>query len=469
MRQRPSTSSPRKGPEKNARPKSRRNGASGVHRRQRKPSQKEESTLELAKDFLAVFVITVCVGFWFILMWKLFSGVSTARRVALNTRTKRTLLFQDADMLDPTAELKLPTPIIVVGLPKSGTTSISGYFRCGRIASSHFSCEVGEPDWDAESAEWRNCRLPKGAGGPTASAGQFPLCGICVERNIIHGRPPLEGCGPYLVFAELDSAEHPLPSPKNNTSREARLRQSGSHSLGVIPSISGIKPLCLYPQITRLDEIHAAYPNATFVLNTRPVDRWIESISKWNGDETRSEQGYLRQVLTKCNFAGFPSGVGGTDEEMREFYNGHSERIREFVRKNPSHTLVEIDIEEDGAAAAMEAAFGISSICWKQHNPSLQGQGKDHDPSSAGSSDDEDDAFNRNTGNAKEDEKDAKEESLSKSREGSTEVMAKLQKEKPNTRLITEYPVCKGVEDLFPRGGYKATERTARRRREASR
>ena len=453
MRQRPSSSSSRREPQnRTAGLTSTQNGlsTSGVRYRKQctgKPPQQQESAMELVKDFLAVFVITMCVGFWVILMWKLFLGMPTARRVVLVTN--RALLFQGADILDPAAKLKLPTPIIVVGLPKSGTTSIAGYFRCGRIAASHFSCEVGEPDWDAKSARWRNCRLPKGAGGPMTDTGQFPLCGICVERNIIHGRPPLEGCGPYKVFAELDSAEHPLPSPKSNSTKGRRLRSPESDVLGVIPSLSAIRPLCSYPQINHLDKIHSAYPQATFILNTRPVDRWIQSISKWNGDDRRSEQGYLRQVLTKCNFESLPAGVGESDEEMREFYTGHSERIREFVRKNPSHTLVDINIENENASAVMEAAFGISSICWKQHNPSLQAQKEWDDPASAGPSDGDDD-LDRRSGTGKVGEKVAEEEFSSKSKGRASEFMEKLQKEKPNTRLITEYPLCQEIEDIFP-------------------
>ena len=129
-----------------------------------------------------------------------------------------------------------------------------------------------------------------------------------------------------------------------------------------------VRPLCSYPQITHLQEIHDAYPNATFILNLRPVENWIRSISKWAGDKRRTSGGYLRQVLAMCDLPGFPSGVGKTDDELRAFYENHSNRIRSFVERNPSHALVEVSIEAEKAGRFLEENFGISHHCWKVRN-----------------------------------------------------------------------------------------------------
>ena len=139
--------------------------------------------------------------------------------------------------------LHLPKPVIVVGMPKSGTTSIFSYFKCGGQRSSHFACnnhftvndDPDRPPVDVVEAEpWRNCRLPAGDGGDgggkeeedssdgdsdegggadsgnvgnrdskrglNIDTGNFPLCSVCVERNVRYGRPPLEGCGAYDVW-----------------------------------------------------------------------------------------------------------------------------------------------------------------------------------------------------------------------------------------------------------------------------
>ena len=40
----------------------------------------------------------------------------------------------------PKPELKLPTPIFVVGFPKSGTTSVYNFFSCAGVQSQHYCC-----------------------------------------------------------------------------------------------------------------------------------------------------------------------------------------------------------------------------------------------------------------------------------------------------------------------------------------
>lgn len=318
---------------------------------------------------------------------------------------------------------------------------------CGGRKSSHFACEADSletkgfdnlPPAQAKLVSesnalkkpgdsWRNCRLPKGAGGAASSGGDYPLCGVCVRRNILRDRPPLEGCGEYEVWAELDSAEHPLPTPLANIERKKKEREEKAQEEAAKKveeqvaqleleggeevteqeaqelaraarqeaeegkalseaeeeeeegeeedDYGGVRPLCSYPQITNLDEIHAAYPNATFILNLRPVEKWIRSVSKWTGDRRRSGTGYLRQVLTRCDFPGLPAGKGGDDADLEAFYNGHSDRVREFVRRHPSHKLVEVNIEEADAAKVMEEAFGISYECWAVRNASPGGGG----------------------------------------------------------------------------------------------
>ena len=338
------------------------------------------------------------------------------------------------------AGLHLPTPIIVVGMPKSGTTSIFSYFKCGGQLSSHFACnnhftanetapESMQKDIMRDMVKpepWRNCRLPAQGvldvqsnvqnnikdidandededavqrearhAARSIDSGKFPLCSVCIERNVLRGRPPLEGCGAYDIWAEIDSAEHPLPSllaREQEIAREEReADEDGDESTGEDADGqdeaadaeeeenenggADVRPLCSYPQITHLDEIHEAYPNATFILNLRPVDNWIKSISKWSGDKRRTKGGYLRQVLTRCDLPGFPSGIGKTDEEMEEFYNGHSKRIRDFVKDHPSHALVEVDIEAEDAGQILQASFGVSHHCWKVRNASPEKRG----------------------------------------------------------------------------------------------
>ena len=290
--------------------------------------------------------------------------------------------------------LRLPSPVIVLGMPKAGTSSLEAYFRGGGRYPSHFACDnhfseagpsagpaAADPSMEAvPPLPWRNCRLPAAAGpgafqGLRADEGGFPLCAVCVERNVLRGRPPLEGCGRYDVWTELDSAEHPLPSSlgggegggDDSDGDGSATAAAAAAAAGAAP---GLRPLCSYPQVTRLEEIHAAYPEATFVLNVRPTDHWVRSVGRWNGAEGRTGDGYLRRVLTECDLPGLPPGAGSRDGELASFYEGHSRRVREFAALHPGHALVEVDVEATDAGRVLEEAFGISAGCWGLTNGS---------------------------------------------------------------------------------------------------
>jgi hypothetical protein len=74
-------------------------------------------------------------------------------------------------------ELEIAYPIFVTGLPKTGTTSVFKFFRCGGVRSSH--------TWVTKP----------GAEKPT-------LVGACIQANILQGHPPFEGCGTYDLFSD---------------------------------------------------------------------------------------------------------------------------------------------------------------------------------------------------------------------------------------------------------------------------
>lgn len=65
-------------------------------------------------------------------------------------------------------KLKVPTPIFVPSLPKSGTTSTHQYFQCGGHKSAHLVAHSGEDTFKI---------------------------GRCAQRNVREGRQPFAGCG----------------------------------------------------------------------------------------------------------------------------------------------------------------------------------------------------------------------------------------------------------------------------------
>ena len=72
------------------------------------------------------------------------------------------LLFDEEN--SPLPKVKLPTPIISVGFPKTATTSMFSFFHCGGYASSHYRC--------------------------SQKKGRFH-CGDCIQNNIQMGRKPI--------------------------------------------------------------------------------------------------------------------------------------------------------------------------------------------------------------------------------------------------------------------------------------
>ena len=216
--------------------------------------------------------------------------------------------------LKPT-DLKLPTPILVMGMMKAGTTSIFGYFRCGLQANythllSHYDCKP--PDTN------------------TFNASHIGLaCGRRVRRNVQHYKyDAFKTIKNKILYAELDAQEN-----------------NGGITL---------------PQWSFLNEIHMSMPNATWILNLRNPQEWLQSIDRWKD---------LRQRLV--NFQGgddFPRKRGLHDHEMIDFYNIQAQRIRNFVQQHPSHTLVEVPIDQPNAGQIMETAFGITSECWEARN-----------------------------------------------------------------------------------------------------
>lgn len=122
--------------------------------------------------------------------------------------------------------LRLPKPIFVVGYPKVGTSSIHAMFACSGIKSSHYCC-------CGSNRTHTHCN----------DARSFAQC---MRSNHQRKRPILEGCGDYDVYAQMDG------------------------ELG--------KKMYL-PQHFTLQELHDYAPSATFLLNLRPAEDWVKSVS----------------------------------------------------------------------------------------------------------------------------------------------------------------------------------------------
>lgn len=208
-------------------------------------------------------------------------------------------------------ELKLPTPIIIMGLMKAGTTSVYGYFQCGLDPTtsrlSHYDCKPTRKD-------------PEKIG---------MACGKRMRRNLTKNhKPAFDTMDNFTLYAELDAQE-----------------LNGGMTL---------------PQWDYLEPIYKQFPSASWILNVREPRKWLNSVDRWKD---------LRERFVNNPFLpDLPVGVGKEDSEMIRFYERQAQRIRDFADAHPSLSLVEVPIDSPNAGSIMEEAFGIPKTCWRNRN-----------------------------------------------------------------------------------------------------
>jgi hypothetical protein len=137
------------------------------------------------------------------------------RRTLLNGRTRK----KATSLPTFPAPIKLPFPIFVASLFKSGTTTINAYFQCGGQRSVHWETDEGE------------------------------RTGKCLYENVRDGEDPFAGCGDYDIWTDNSFIRAPS--------------------------------LCWDPSVTSLDAIYQAYPNATILLAVRDSLAWTRSVIRW--------------------------------------------------------------------------------------------------------------------------------------------------------------------------------------------
>lgn len=115
-------------------------------------------------------------------------------------------------------------PVLNMGFPKTGSTSLHKFFQCAGLSSSHWKCGKS-------------------------------FCGLCIKNNVVASKPPLLGCGKTDVWTQLD-VENP-PSE------------------------------CYFPQIQATEQLHKYYPHSTWLLPRRPYQDWLRSMHHWHSMDQR--------------------------------------------------------------------------------------------------------------------------------------------------------------------------------------
>lgn len=291
-------------------------------------------------------------------------------------------------------KLSLPKPIINVGFPKAGTSTIFSFFHCNGLKAQHwFCCEPQDH--------------------PTKTEHQ-KLMSYCMLKNMISKRPLFQDCGDYDVYTEING-------PRKCGGTENRMMLDDGTILSKAESTKPSKDRIFFPQHHQLDKIDDQYPNATLVLNHRSTKEWIASVKKWDiglkyqilnefyeqnstrflFDDMEKEQRKKLDDWYKItnatnqtiNAGDLVNGTNKVEKRIRPLlkpvvplfdntniynyleivYNYHIKYIKDWVTRHPSHALVEVDITHEGAGKILAESFGLKEECWGHFNKNDHG------------------------------------------------------------------------------------------------
>jgi hypothetical protein len=241
----------------------------------------------------------------------------------------------------------LPFPVLNMGFPKCGSTSITRWFRNTGHTASHYVEKtigfVGPKMLEAVHQGWSPFAL-------------LPQRQVYAQMDYTSGDDVATATGTTATTTTSGSSN----SNRNSDSNDH------DHTAKAGPTV--------FPQIQLLDEIHAVEPNATFILVFRPVEHWVASAKAWNrypfrwaesdipGLVLTDEQRYDRDVLGEK--------IVVTEEQLKDWWCTHVLHIREFVKTFPSHTLIELDLYDgETSSELLGNLFDVNhTVSWGKTN-----------------------------------------------------------------------------------------------------
>jgi predicted Zn-dependent protease len=255
-------------------------------------------------------------------------------------------------------ELLLPKPIIDVGFPKAGTSTIFSFFHCNGLRAQHWYC----------------CDVQR----ISSSTPRLRLMSRCMLNNMAKHRPPLQDCGDFDVYSEING-------PRNFKDNDHKTMLDDGTLLSDRDSDKSERRI-FFPQHHQLDTLHQHYPNATLILNQRNVDAWVDSVCNW-GDTLRYQIVHEFYHQNSTRFLFDDEGLSNTTttttttrtisprftaSDVRRFlkiiYNYHLDYVRNWVANHPGHALVEVDIGDENAGTILAESFGLHEDCWGHFN-----------------------------------------------------------------------------------------------------
>ena len=93
--------------------------------------------------------------------------------------------------------------------------------------------------------------------------------------------------------------------------------------------------------------MYQAYPYGTIMNVIRDARSWYQSASRWRG--------ILDRWSKFCEY--FPP-EGSSEEEWLDFYHWHTHLVRQFAKRHPTMTYIEVNLEANDTAIQLEEKLG---------------------------------------------------------------------------------------------------------------
>jgi hypothetical protein len=240
---------------------------------------------------------------------------------------------------------RMPLPVLNMGMPKTGSSTLAAFFKCVGMHGTHQVIVNNRKEIEFE--------------------------GICMRDAVNLGLPPIQTCSnnsQYMMQLDVDFPFGFAPKRKYKNG----------------PYVSDQRDECYFPQLSLLEEFHQEAPNATFVMNFRPIHDWVKSMAGW-GHPPMMKRFPLCQLPNKPR--GVPGNINNESEvinAMEHFICSHVLHLRQFVEDHPSHALIELDLyDADTSTSVMTALFPTvtNQSCWQHTNKSKQLKGQKNNTS----------------------------------------------------------------------------------------
>eukprot|EP00405_Crypthecodinium_cohnii_P007249 CAMPEP_0206424328 /NCGR_PEP_ID=MMETSP0324_2-20121206/3168_1 /ASSEMBLY_ACC=CAM_ASM_000836 /TAXON_ID=2866 /ORGANISM="Crypthecodinium cohnii, Strain Seligo" /LENGTH=264 /DNA_ID=CAMNT_0053888973 /DNA_START=15 /DNA_END=809 /DNA_ORIENTATION=- len=220
----------------------------------------------------------------------------------------------------PSKRIGCNPKVMVLGMPKAGTTSLHEAFKSAGYNSVHWALPAGDGlDTDVEDIKMLQ----------TQEGIEERLVARMVWRAANEGLPP---------FAYLPEDVEAV-AEMNGMVFDDEVGAWG-----------------YFPQMSLLETIFETYPNAAYILNLRNMTKWVNSVNKYLR---------IRERMAKSDLHKLPRGAGYDDGELLVWVENHHRRVIEEAQRRGVRFLI-FDIEKHGAKELSE--FLGRSVSWGQMN-----------------------------------------------------------------------------------------------------